>query len=375
LLLLQKIYQASGAESSFTSLPDLPPHLQHLIFASAAAPLTTCKASAAVAQDTSLAAQWLLVKHKQPLWRGVKHQLWDACERMLGTHQYTPGKQELCDALKLAALYGGARVVSSLLQWCCKEHHQACDTCRRSLEYALFKAMSKGHVPVVRLLAQHPAITAQQARDAVCAAAMHGQLEVLQALITTRPDASDPQLARSPMHDAAEYGQLAAMQVLVQHGADVHNSQGKPWSSRAIPGVRIVPAYSAAVGESLEVIMWLHQQGMTEEEVGRALMAAARQGNARISRYLLQECLVNPELYGLDALKPALQYGCLEVACLLLEAGTPTYGMTRAFMQHALRGVDSYQLNVLLQAAAQPGQEDFADMLKELIAAANQDGA
>jgi hypothetical protein len=158
--------QQCDTKYSSITINHLPPHLQHLIFASAAAPLTTCKASAATASDASLTAQWLLVKHQQPLLRAIKHELWDVCDKLLGTHQYTPATEELCYSLEEAAQKGSAKVVGSLLQWFCKEHHQHCDTCN-SLEYALLNAARKVHVPVISLLAQHPAITAQRVRDTV----------------------------------------------------------------------------------------------------------------------------------------------------------------------------------------------------------------
>jgi ankyrin repeat protein len=359
--------QPSDTEHSGTTIGNLPPHLQHLIFASAAAPLTTCKASAAITSDASLTAQWLLVKDEQPLLTAVEHGLLGVCDQLLGTHHYTPGCYEVCDALERAAGYGSTSVVSSLLQWCCEEHHQACATCE-SLGDALVNATNQGHVPVVSLLAQHPAITAQDARDAVCSAGRRGQLEVLQLLITARPDASDPQLrGTSPMCAAAEGGHVAAMQLLVQHGADVHNSRGSPWSSAT--AVSYLPAFAAAMWGKLEAVRWLHEQGVTDAEAGRALVAAARGGHVPVTQYLLQ-CGASLNVYGPDALKAALKGGHVEVVCLLLEAGTPTDDAA-SFIQAAqrcLRQVDSKQMNVIFQAATQHGHAQFAEVLKEVRA-------
>jgi hypothetical protein len=170
--------QQPDTQHSLTSLPDLPPHLQHHIFASAAAPLTTCKATAAIAQDASLTTQWLLVKGEQPLLTALRHGLWDVCDKLLNTHQYTPGHYELCPALRRAAGSGRTEVVSSLLRWCCMWRHERCSFCNSVCE-AMWYATSQGHVQVCSLLIQHPAITPQHARDAVCRAARYGQLEML----------------------------------------------------------------------------------------------------------------------------------------------------------------------------------------------------
>jgi hypothetical protein len=365
---LQSTMQQSNTEHSCTSFPDLPPHLQHHIFAIAAAPLTTCKASAAITSDASLAAQWLLVKQTQPLQHGIKHRLWSVCDRLLVTHQYRPNQTELCNALRRAAVYERAGIVGSLLQWCCKEHHQQCETCE-SLEYALLTATRQGYVPTVSLLAQHPAITAQHARDAVCSAAEHGQLQVMQALITSRPDASDPGVGGNPMYWAALHAQVPAMQLLLQHGADIHNIKGQPWSS----GEAGLPLKGAAFSGQLEAVRWLLEQGVTDVEVGEALKEAVIGGHVSIVRYLLQECSRSINDHGPAALTAALQRGNPEAVCLLLEAGTPTDGPT--FVQAAyryLKCLDHYRpeaVDATLQAATQHGHTQFAEVLRELRAA------
>jgi hypothetical protein len=355
-------------DTETTTLNHLPPHLQHHIFASAAAPLTICKASAAITSDVSLVAIWLLNKHDQPLWIAAKHQLWDVCSRLLGTHQYRPNPRELCNAVNRVACKGNATVVSSLLQLCCKEHHQLCDMCQ-SLQYALIDATVGQHTQVVSLLAQHPAITTQGAREAVCVAAGSGYLEVLQALITTRPDASGCAQMRSPLYDAAQQGQVEAMQLLLHHGADLHNATGSPWSSVAAE----MPFKGAAMSGRLEAVRWFHEQGMTEGEVGEALVAAASGGHVPVAQYLLQEGGANASLYGPPALERALSYGRWEVACLLLEAGTPTNAIeatTLQAVQEWFEYMSQKQWDTLLQAATQHGHTQFAEMLRELRTAA-----
>jgi hypothetical protein len=101
-----------------STLADVPLHLQHKLFASAAAPLTTCKASSAIAQDRSLTATWLLARGQCPLLRAVNHRLWDVCEHLLGPCHCVPGQQELQEALLVCAAEGKASIVEQLLQHC-----------------------------------------------------------------------------------------------------------------------------------------------------------------------------------------------------------------------------------------------------------------
>jgi hypothetical protein len=115
---------------------------------------------------------------------------------------------------------------------------------------------------------------------------------------------------------------------------------------------------------------------MTEEEVGKALGAAASKGHAPVINFLLREFRVADSRHGPFTLRRAMEGGHLEAVCLLLEAGTPT-GDVAAFAQAAQQSVGQFspeQTDHLLQAATQHGHTQFADMLRELRAAANQDG-
>jgi hypothetical protein len=173
------------------------------------------------------------------------------------------------------------------------------------------------------------------------------------------------------MYYAAGSGQVAAMQMVVQHGADVHNTKGTPWSSPFVKEYSRLPVFAAADWGQLEAIRWLHEQGMTEDEVGVALEAAA--DKAAITRYLLQDCGANVSIHGPVALGRAMKYRHLEVVCLLLQAGTPADGATiLQAAQLCLMYLEPQQLDTLLQAGTQHGQTEFADMLQELRAAATR---
>ncbi len=61
----------------------LPLELQAIIFALAAAPLTTCRVSASVAGSTALIATWLAARFLQPLARAAGLGLLEVCRELL----------------------------------------------------------------------------------------------------------------------------------------------------------------------------------------------------------------------------------------------------------------------------------------------------
>jgi hypothetical protein len=134
------------------------------------------------------------------------------------------------------------------------------------------------------------------------------------------------------------------------------------------------PLEGTASSGNLEAVRWLHEQGMTQHEVGEALVVAAGKGYVPIIRYLLQHCGANLIWYGPLALGAALEGGHLQVLCLLLEAGARTdCGFVVQAAQRCLRRFNPEQLGTI-QAATQHGHTVFAKMLRGLGAAANQEG-
>jgi hypothetical protein len=279
--------EGTDHSASFSSLPT---HVQSLVFAAAGASLTTCKASAALAQDACLIAEWLLQRHpSQPLEWAAKHQMWDVCHQLLTSLEYQPKGQELCIGLGYSGKYGEAALMSRLLQWSCQGQHNARhDTCMvcASVRGQLVLAAGAGHVDVASVLLDHPSCTAQIVRDAVCEAACRGQLEVLQLLVSSRPDAGSPKLRGSPMGAAAMYGDVAAMEVLVQHGADVNGSKGSPWRSDEDSAP---PLLEAVMRGQVAAVAWLLQQGINADGrgLGMALKLAAYRRDPTLVRMLL----------------------------------------------------------------------------------------
>jgi ankyrin repeat protein len=356
--------QESSTVCSCTTFNHLPPDVQHLIFASAAAPLTTCKASAAIAQDPSLVATWLLVKHKYPLVQAAKHQLWGACEQLLGTHQYKPGSEELQFALSITARRGSTTVAGKLLQLCCIEPYvEGCAACF-TVATALLDAASWGNAPVASLILQHPSITAQHVRSAVCTAAGQGHSQVLELLMDSCPEAANPQLNGAPMNKAAASGQRQAMQLLMQHGADINGKSGTPWSC-AWSGQQHfeAPLHDAALTADAATVGWMLEHGA---DASAPLEAAASRGDLATVRLLLQGG-ADVSAQGRRAMRAALEWGHAEAAQLLLAAGTPDYFLDSIGVYHVilcLCRISPDQASVLLQTAVQHGHVGFAKMLQ-----------
>jgi hypothetical protein len=367
---LPQMHFETSDPSSATVYHDLPQHLQHLIFASAAAPLDTCKASAAIAQDASLVATWLLAQNQQPLLTAVGHNMWDVCGHLFSTHQYVPDTEELQDALVQSARSGATAVVATLLQWCCKEHSDVC----RAVKDALEGAASNGHVAACDLLAQHPCITIQAVRSAVCKAAGKGRLDVLQMLMRSYPDAASPGLWGYPMTEAAVSGQVQAMQLLVQHGADIHGTTATPWTSHVM--MSLPPLHHAAFYNHIPAVQWLLQRGADV----RQLALATQLGNLSTVR-LLQESGRDISTWGGIAFEAAIAGAIkdrdnVEVLLQLLSLSPPDYFLPVPHPDNVrsaqfVRVVNNYLEEIqhqqavrLLQAAVQHGHTGFAQMLQ-----------
>jgi hypothetical protein len=172
------------------------------------------------------------------------------------------------------------------------------------------------------------------------------------------------------------------MQLLVQHGADVRNSRGTPWSSRSrATDLRddSLPSRVAAFHGHLEAVKWLYEQGMTANEVGGVLVAAAKGGRVLLIQTLIQECGADVSLYGPKAMQAAFSnrhlYGHLDVVCLLLEAGTPTtWAASAPAMQQCLKRYSREQLGTIWRAATQHGNTRFAGMLRGMGATRSEGG-
>jgi hypothetical protein len=288
------------AQGNMTTFQDLPLHLQRHILASAAVPLTVCKASASIVLDAKLSALWMLSKHQYPLQKAIQHRMWDVCDQLLGCHQYVPQLTELQWSLPRCAAAGRASLVMHLLKWCCEgECTEDCGTCGYVKEALVFAAYH-GHMAVCSiLLEQRPGMPAAGVREAICTAALSGHNDVLDLLMTIQPDASAPNLAYSPMCHAAAGGRIEAMQLLLRHGADLHNSEGSPWSCPAPHNLH--PLEVAAYHGQAEAVRWLLDRGVSATQVARAGTQAKHKGHFAIACLLLDRLLhelsINPNRF------------------------------------------------------------------------------
>jgi ankyrin repeat protein len=232
-------------------------------------------------------------------------------------------------------------------------------------------AASSGHVAVCNLLVQHPYITAEDVRWAVREAAAAGQLDVLQLLITSCPDAASPDLRGCPLSEAAHYGQVQAMQLLLQHGADINGTPGTPWSE---PYQMQWPLQSAVAQGHVAAVQWMLEQGA---DAGPALATAAEVGNLPVLRLLL-DWGADISTWGGLAFRAALGECQTHAACLLLGAGPADYFMSAApphpnleLADISLRAsnyvekIDYQQASALWQAAVQRGHRWFAQLLEQ----------
>jgi hypothetical protein len=223
----ERVQQVAGPRH--TTFQSLPLHLQHLVLAAAAAPLTTCKASAANAGDSSLTCTWLLEKEGTQFasfQEAADYSLWDVCVQLVRHEQ--PGMYGLTRMLALSAECGRADVMAALLEWCCKQRcQQHCVTCD-ALGDALRSAAICNRLSVMELLVRHPSVTSQHVRWAVVYAILHGHHRCIEFLLTSRPDAASLELQGCPVTAAAMHGRVEALQLLAQHG--VQRREAALWS-------------------------------------------------------------------------------------------------------------------------------------------------
>jgi hypothetical protein len=151
------------------------------------------------------------------------------------------------------------------------------------VRYVVRQAARSGHVALCKLLVQHTCITARGVRQAVCEAASAGQLDVLQLLLNSCPDAAKSDLVSNPMHHAASTGNVQAMQLLLQHGAGINST--RRLSAPRTPDDSQWPLLSAVQkGQAPATIQWMLEQGAN---AGPALASAAQSGNLPVLGLLL----------------------------------------------------------------------------------------
>jgi ankyrin repeat protein len=373
---LQAKQQAAAAESQ-CSFEDLPAHVQAQVFAHAGAPLLTCRASAAVAKDPSLVANWLIRRRRYPLKCAAHHKLWDVCKLLLVHPQLTNNERDLSEALECAAAGGSAEVVQLLLQ----QADQYLDEYVLSSAYdSAFKhACANGHAPVCQVLTAQPYLTWHPVRLGLVKAAKHGQLEVLQ-LLRDRclgPNAAAPEppryvygldergrlqsssskdlqnswyvLVEEGLVAAAKAGQLEALSWFLGQGADVLQA-GKTLVDAGMAGQ--LPAMRLLWGWHEEVRKW----------AGKALEMSIGWAQVESVKFLLKEggaaydvCLLG-DAAGMR--NPAIIAAVLEAWSGHVTAKDLSFALTLAIMNDSVEGT-----KLLMKAGAQVNLDDKDDLL------------
>jgi ankyrin repeat protein len=167
------------------------------------------------------------------------------------------------------------------------------------------------------------------------------------------------------MYYAALWDRRQAMQVLLQHGADINNSEGTPWSGH---GDKKSPLCVAAEGRDYDTVEWMLEQGA---DATAALEDAAKLGDTTFTRLLL-DWGADVKSTGADAIRTALWRCLYSVVHLLLSAGPADYCMSGAqertrmgsFIRHCVPQIKPGEASALLQAAVQHEHTSFAQMLR-----------
>jgi ankyrin repeat protein len=318
-----------------TSFLDLPLHLQMLVFAHTSAPLTTCKAAAAVRQDPLLLATWFW-KHQSYSWNikaAADAKQWrivpllvEMIKKRWSASEWE-GDLELAYVLQMAAEAGRLEIVQHCLKagawekdlWggVIRGFDCQCDP-RRDFVPAIFcecgawdglpydedvpsllqmghpliTAARGGHAGVCSVLLQqgiHPSV----ARGAVVQAAGKGHLAVLQVLLAEGPPGMagsdvecDEDSWNNPMFIAAEQGHTAVVRCFLDQGADVYNANNTPWLGLSKFGSCLVAAAAGGCPELLQML--LDDCGMPlQPDWADVLRTAASKGHVQAVRVLL----------------------------------------------------------------------------------------
>jgi hypothetical protein len=384
----------ANTQSSSITFSDLPLHLQTEIFAISGAPLTTCRGSAAVATDASLTAQWLLslcskplpsnwTQHAErmhwPLLRGALYQLWDACRCLLDLHRYTPSQLESDKVLHHGVHAGRVDLVQMMVQ----QHGgwgESTQSCRPSLPGALQTAASKGHLGLCTFLLQQPGLSSQDVRTAVCSAAASRHLQVLDLLVSRRPDAGRPGLRGCPLSSAVLGGRTECLELLLQHGASIHADS--LWYDPTEDFWQ--PLATAAELQRSQALRLLLSQSPPAWQLDQALQRAASMGCVLEMQLLLESgasinadnsgALLSAVLSPGSPLARTVSLENLRAVQLLLEAGAD---ITPQVWKYALKGRGAFKCTVMQHKLLrmQPGRGRPMQLLLQGLALMCRGGA
>jgi hypothetical protein len=307
----EQAFQHLSMAAEKTTWRDIPADLQSLVFALSATPLTTCKASAAVACSPHLTATWLLSsKQELPLLTAARHQLWDACIVMLDSKPQRRA-YELHYTLALAADKGATKVVEVLLQegawaeWLWEQVHPSAGPAFDAWLGKVWAEQLQGGVESTGFKGKEEAEALSFLTHPLTAAARRGHLDICTMILSHKGKDIAPLYIHWSMCAAAEAGQVGVVRLLLDKGAIV-----KTWVEPAWPGhsrltgplncrsCHTCPILAAASGGNPEVLHLLITKGTAMYRYWhRSLVQAVACGHVDTVRVLLTDAVTKcPEL-------------------------------------------------------------------------------
>jgi hypothetical protein len=198
-----------------------------VILAFGGAPLTTCKAAAAIPRaQASVLCKWLMVAKQKPLLAAVRGNLWDICCQLLA-EGHKPAREDMRFALVKAAAVGHERAVASLLgAGACKapKGKEGAEVVKAgSLAFNI--AAEWNRVAICRLLLERKVPLNPGTLDgALKSAARNPQsIQLLQLLLEKGKDINIGKdrftTWKSPLAEAISTSNAQGVRVLLQHGA------------------------------------------------------------------------------------------------------------------------------------------------------------
>jgi hypothetical protein len=284
--------------TTFTSLPLI---LQTSILAIAEAPLRTCKAAAALADDYQYLLEWFRARKLEPMAGACRCKMWTAwCTLVEAGHRAT--KADYTAALHYASQAGQLKTVRRILAIPLNAGASA-------IELAIGGTAKGGNLDVLQLLLMHANASGVRidTPKLVPVFAKGGQLKALRSLLHRDSDPSFQDI----LHATAEQDWQAVLRLI----------QDK---DRGLPPALLLKYAVEHVGSvGVQALIQLQPPSLSYQDNGSsALVAAAQQGKLRCLQLLLRHgCHPGSE----GALLAAVQGGNRRCVQLLLSACKPVH--------------------------------------------------